>query len=334
MLRLRFRARLVDVDVETEARRVCLFGPSGSGKTTCLDAVAGLLRPRDGEIRVGDRTLFARGAHLPPRARGVGYLPQDAPLFPHLSVRDNLRYGDRGADPGPIAALLGIADLLDRMPHALSGGERRRAALGRALLARPRVLLLDEPFAGLDAPMRARLFAQVARLDVPHLVLVSHDPRDALGLADEVVVLDKGRVARRGPPAEVFGPSSDLVEPAAVLEGRVTAAADPYATVDVDGLRVDAHLPEARVGETVRLGLRADELTLSLRRHDDLSARNQLPGAVVELRRRGEQVLAVLDCGPRLLALVEPRSVEALRLEPGSPLVAQFKASSLKRAGL
>ena len=330
MVTLRLRVRGVDLDVESAARVLCLFGPSGAGKTTCLEVVAGLLRPDHALLRFGDKDL----AGLPARERRVGYLPQDAPLFPHLSVRRNLLYGDRGGDPAPVAGALGIRELLDRAPRALSGGEQRRVALGRAIQKRPDVLLLDEPFGGLDAPLRARLLAFVARLDVPHVLLVTHDPKDAVGLADEVVRLDQGRVVEQGPPESVFGPASPLVEPAALVTGSVVRPDAPHAQVDVDGRIVHAHLPDAKPGETVRLAVRADEVTIALQRHDDLSARNQLDATVERIESRGAQSLTVLDAGFPLYALLDPRSVESLGLRPGSAAVCQFKAAAVKRAGL
>lgn len=330
MVTLRFRARTVDVDVESDARVLCLFGPSGSGKTTCLEVVAGLLRPDGGAVVFEGRDLAPR----PARERGVGYLPQDAPLFPHLSVRENLLYGDPGGDPAAVAEALGIAHLLDRAPRRLSGGEQRRVALGRAIQKRPRILLLDEPFSGLEAPLRARLLSFVARLEVPRVVLVTHDPRDAMGLADEVVRLADGRVAERGPPDAVFGPRSPLVEPAALVGGRVARADAPHAEVDVAGRTVFAHLPDARPDESVRLAVRADEVTIALHRHDDLSAKNQIDATVERIEERGAQRLAFLDAGFRLYALLDPRSVEALDLAPGRAVVCQFKAAAVKRAGL
>jgi len=330
VIRLRLRARAVDLDVTSDARVLCLFGPSGSGKTTCLEAVAGLLDAEDAEIAIGGRRIDG----LPPRARRVGYLPQDAPVFPHLDVRRNLVYGAPGRDPGPLAEALGIAHLLDRPSTQLSGGERRRLALGRAILVEPAVLLLDEPFSGLDAPLRARLLVDVARLDVPHVLLVTHDPRDALGLADEVVCLERGRAVARGAPEEVFGPGGDLVAPAALLRGTVTAVAPPYADVACGPLALHAHLPGARSGEAVRLAVRADEVTLALRRHDDLTARNQLPATIRALERRGAQLDVVLDAGVTLHARIDPRSADLLGLREGGEVVAQFKASSLRRAGV
>lgn len=334
MVDLRLKVRTLDLSISSEARTLCLFGPSGSGKTTCLESVAGLLKPSDGLLRFDGLTLFGPGVNLPPRARGVGYLPQDAPLFPHLSVRENLVYGARETDPLPLARALGIDSLLDRRARKLSGGEQRRVALGRALLVEPSILLLDEPFSGLDAPLRARLLTYVAQLAVPRVLLVTHDPRDAIGLADEVVRIEEGREVERGTPGEIFGPDSDLVEPAALLDARVALLSSPFADVELGGLRLTAHLPGALEGETLRLAIRANEVTLALHRHEDLSARNQLEATILDLKRRNEQMLASLDAGFPLHALLDVRSAESLGLRAGSRVVAQFKATALRRAGL
>ena len=327
-------ARGVRLSVESEARTLCLFGPSGAGKTTCLEVVAGLLRPETGRVRVGERTLLGDGFSMPPRQRRVGYLPQDAPLFPHLSVRANLCYGARERDPTLLAQALDVASLLDRPARRLSGGEQRRVALGRALHADPEILLLDEPFSGLDAPLRARLLTYVAQLDIPHVLLVTHDPRDALGLADEVVRLEAGREVERGAPERVFGPRSDLVEPAALVRAEVVRRSAPFADLEVNGQRITAHLPRARERERVRVSVRANEVTLALQHHVDLSARNQLDATIRELTRRNEQVLAHLDSAIPLYALLDLRSVESLGLRPGSRVVAQFKATAVRRAGV
>jgi len=334
MVTLRLRARVLDLDLESSARILCLFGPSGSGKTTCLEAIAGLVRPERGLIADDAKVLFGPGVDLPPRARGVGYLPQAAPLFPHLTVRQNLLYAEPGADPEPVAAALGLTDLLGRAPRTLSGGEARRVALGRALLRAPSLLLLDEPFSGLEAPLRARLILFLARLALPRVVLVTHDPRDAIALADEVILLERGRLAGRGTPGELFGPNSSLVEPHALIEGVVREVHGEVGTVEAEGRLLEAHLVQAGVGERVRLWLRSDDVTLALGRHEDVSARNQLDAIVVELRPRGAQTLVVLDAGPRLYSTLDGRSAERLALRPGRRLVAQCKSSALKRAGI
>jgi molybdate transport system ATP-binding protein len=209
-----------------------LFGPSGAGKTTLLEAIAGLRNLTRGEIRVAERPLYSdRDAiNVPPRARGIGYVPQDALLFPHLSVRGNLLYGSRRAglygppswrpvkwrptDPSPngpdlltVADMLEIENLLNRNVGGLSGGERQRVAIGRALMTAPALLLLDEPFAAVDRARRERILPYLLRirreLHVP-LVYVTHDADELQQIADRVLMIEQGRLKRAGAPRDVF----------------------------------------------------------------------------------------------------------------------------------
>lgn len=177
-----------------------LFGPSGAGKTSVLNMVAGLLKPDRGHIRIGERTLFGTGIDLPPEARRVGYVFQDGRLFPHRRVRANLLYGHNLADPADrwmgfdeAVRFLGIGDLLDRWPHTLSGGETQRVAIGRALLAAPEILLMDEPLSSLDAARRGDIMTVIERirdeLKLP-ILYVSHDRAEVDRLATSVVPLD------------------------------------------------------------------------------------------------------------------------------------------------
>ena len=188
--------------VQLEARAAALFGPSGAGKTTILDAVAGLRTPRQGSITIDGRVLFSSRdrVNLPPRQRRVGYVPQDVALFPHMDVRRNLLYGRHpGVSPelDRVVRMLEIAPLLDRPVTVLSGGERQRVALGRALMSGPSLLLLDEPLAAVDVPLRRRILPYLQRvrdeLAVP-IVYVSHDREEVDALADAVVMVEGGRV--------------------------------------------------------------------------------------------------------------------------------------------
>ena len=188
--------------VQLDARAAALFGPSGAGKTTILDAIAGLRTPRQGSITIDGRVLFSSRdrVNLPPRQRRVGYVPQDVALFPHMDVRRNLLYGRHpGVSPelDRVVRMLEIAPLLDRPVTDLSGGERQRVALGRALMSGPSLLLLDEPLAAVDVPLRRRILPYLQRvrdeLAVP-IVYVSHDREEVDALADAVVMVDGGRV--------------------------------------------------------------------------------------------------------------------------------------------
>ena len=211
------RAFTLEVSAELRGRVTALFGASGAGKTSLLEVVAGLRRPERGRVEVGSHRLAdpATGLWVPPERRRVGYVPQDGALFPHLSVRANLLYGHRarpGAQPalalGSVVETLGLGPLLDRPGiHGLSGGERQRVALGRALLAGPELLLLDEPLTGLDASLKTRVLTYLARVRdefaVPMLV-VTHAPAEVMALCDEVLVLERGRVVAQGAPTTLF----------------------------------------------------------------------------------------------------------------------------------
>ena len=217
-LRLPLAGFTLEVDAVLGGRVTALFGASGAGKTTLLEIVAGLRRPAAGRVCVGDRVLtdVAARVAVPPARRAVGYVPQDGALFPHLSVRENLRYGMKSTKEGGQTAGLGYGHVLEvleigaleqRAIRTLSGGEKQRVALGRALLAAPRLLLLDEPLAGLDAPLKERLLSCLVRVrdefGVP-MLCVTHAPDEVMALCDDALVLAAGKVIRRGAPADLF----------------------------------------------------------------------------------------------------------------------------------
>jgi molybdate transport system ATP-binding protein len=198
--------------VRIEARTTAIFGPSGAGKTTILDVVAGLRHASRGRIIVGDRVLLdsARGVDLAPHQRHVGYVPQDVALFPHMNVRRNLLYGRHSAvspDLSRVVEMLEIDALPERRVSALSGGERQRVALGRALMSGPSLLLLDEPLAAVDVPLRRRILPYLERvrdaLRIP-IVYVSHDRDEVRELADHVLLIESGRLVASGSPAAVL----------------------------------------------------------------------------------------------------------------------------------
>ena len=206
---LRQGAFSLEVRERLEARVVALFGPSGAGKTTVLESIAGLRRPDEGVIEIGSDRLVdtSIGLALPPHQRRGGYVPQDLALFPHLDVRRNILFSavdGAGPDFDAVVALLEIGEMLVREVGELSGGERQRVALARALVAAPALLLLDEPLAALDRPLRERVLPYLIRIrdefSIP-MIYVSHDPAEVNAIADWVLVLDQGRVVRRGPTA-------------------------------------------------------------------------------------------------------------------------------------
>jgi molybdate transport system ATP-binding protein len=198
----------LEVSATFNGRATAIFGPSGSGKTTTLDAIAGLRTPDRGTIAIDGRALFssAERINLPAHQRHVGYVPQDVALFPHMNVRRNLLYGRHPGTSPPlerVVSMLEIESLVDRAVGALSGGERQSVALGRALMSGPSLLLLDEPLAAVDVPLRRRILPYLERVrDELHLpiVYVSHDREEVRRLADYVIVLDGGRVAAAGSP--------------------------------------------------------------------------------------------------------------------------------------
>ena len=338
-----------------------LFGPSGAGKTTILRQIAGLERPDAGTIRFGGEVWcdIAARQWRPPQERRVGLVFQEPTLFPHLTVRDNIRYGvrsgtDRGQSRGQtgdrpgvrhrsdpvaeIASLLGIADLENRYPRALSGGEAQRVALARALTPGPRLLLLDEPFAALDAPTRVRLRREVRALmqatGTPG-VLVTHDRIEALALGDTVAVVIGGRVRQVGPISDVFSRPADVGVAAslgieAVLPARVIASAGGMLDVRVEN--VVLHVAEREPidpGSDVYACIRAEDVTLETDAAGKASTRNHLAARIVGIASEGPIDRIALDCGFPLDALITRRSREELQLTVGTPVTAAIKATSV-----
>jgi molybdate transport system ATP-binding protein len=194
----------LEVSLELRARATALYGPSGAGKTSLLECIAGLRTPSRGTIVLHDRVVFDEATNVPPRARRVGYVPQDDALFPHMSVRKNIEYGWSvgrlvGSSVSTIIEVLDINEILDRGVRNLSGGERKRVALARALVSAPEVLLLDEPLAGVDAELRTRVLDYLLRVrdefPIP-MIYVTHQREEATALCEEIAVLDRGRIVK------------------------------------------------------------------------------------------------------------------------------------------
>jgi molybdate transport system ATP-binding protein len=323
-----------------------LFGPSGCGKSTILAAIAGLLRPDAGRVALQGAVLLdtAAGIALPPERRRCAVVFQDARLFPHLSVETNLRYGLRRAPreaPGPsfeeVVALLGLGGLLARRPQGLSGGERQRVALGRALLARPRLLLMDEPLAALDAARRAEVLPFIARLRqvarIP-ILYVTHALEEVDALADELVLLEGGRVRAAG-PVEALTARADLPlalrRDAGVLLACTVAgpAAGGLTRLDFAGGSLLTTQRAGPPGARLRVRVRARDVAVAVVEPRGLSTRNILPATLVALQEieGAEEVFARLAIGPgTILARITAESVRELGLVPGMAVWALLKA--------
>ncbi|WP_291295497.1 molybdenum ABC transporter ATP-binding protein [Elioraea sp.] len=336
----------LDVAFRAPAEGVtALFGPSGCGKSTILAAIAGLLRPREGRIALDGTVLLdtARGIAVAPERRRCAVVFQDARLFPHLSVETNLRYGLRRAPrdaEGPgvdeVVALLGIGHLLARRPGRLSGGERQRVALGRALLARPRLLLMDEPLAALDAARRAEVLPFLARLrDAACLPIlyVTHALDEVDALADELVLIDAGRVVAAG-PVEALTARTDLPlagrrDAGVLLTCTVAEAAAGLTRLAFPGGMLTTTLHTGPAGTRVRLRLRARDIAVAIAEPRGLSTQNILPATLAGIMPSGDadEVFLSLALGPTtILARVTRVSVARLGLTPGMPLWALIKA--------
>jgi molybdate transport system ATP-binding protein len=299
-----------------------LVGPSGSGKSTLLDVIAGIEPGR----RVVLDGMDVTRTRL--EERGAGYVTQDALLFPHLSVRNNLLYSPRAVGLGDVPQALALDGLLDRMPRHLSGGERRRVALGRAILSRPRVLLLDEPFGGLDELRRREAMSLLDRVrrryELP-MVLVSHLADEIIGLTEWAVRLDSGRIVAAGPSLSVLRDREMRIDN--FLEGEVSGPG----RVRVDGVEIHAMLPEGVSGR-VRVGCYAHDVLLARAAPAQMSARNIFATRVVALEPAANAVLARLDAPP-LRVLLTPETVTALDLRDGSDVIAVIKATSIEYLG-
>jgi molybdate transport system ATP-binding protein len=356
---------MIDVDIEQRlgsfelkvafraaAPIVGLFGRSGSGKTSIVNALAGTSRPQRGRIVINGETLFdsSRGIDLPPDKRRLGYVFQDGLLFPHLDVESNLLYGlhrapvaARVIDAAHVIRLLGLDSLLRRLPDKLSGGEKQRVAIGRALLAQPRLLLMDEPLASLDVPRQSEVLRYIEQLrDDLHIpiVYVSHVVGEITRLADTVVLLADGKVLASGPVDEVMGridlrPHTGRYESGSVVE-TVVATHDLHyglTTLRFAGGELIVPNVEALVGERVRVRIRARDVSLAIARPVGLSVLNVLSvsleaisaeeGPIVEVQLRAGQTT--------LLARITRKSLHDLGLREGQQVHALIKAVSLDR---
>ncbi len=336
----------LDMDFRIERSGVtALFGPSGAGKTSVVSAIAGLIRPDDGRIVVNGRTVFDRaaGIDIAISDRRVGYVFQDARLFPHMDVEGNLLFGWRRAqnraNAGEIASIvemLGIGHLRNRSPRGLSGGEKQRVAIGRALLSSPEILLLDEPMASLDAGRREEILPYLERLrdarQIP-VLYVSHALDEVARLADEVVVLKEGRLSAQGSVFDLMpsiDPQAGVVLPVTVARHR----GDGLTELDFGGGVLLVRRLQLDPGKTLRVRIAAADVMISLHPLTDVSANNLIAAQVTELRSIGPgSTDVVLAAGTAtLVARVTEASVFRLALKKGVAVFAVVKAVTVDAA--
>ncbi len=328
-----------------------IFGRSGAGKSTLVNMLAGLARPDSGRIVVQDRVLFDSGAgiDLRPEERRVGYVFQDGRLFPHLTVKGNLRYGMRGAG-GPVSfdtavEMLGLAPLLERRPASLSGGEKQRVAIGRALLANPRLLLMDEPLASLDAARKSEILPFIETLrdetGIP-TVYVSHALDEVVRLADTLVLLSDGKVAAVGPVEELLsrldlGPVTGRYEAGAVVTATVRTIQDQPDLTLLDFAGGTLRMPETTLppGQMLRLRIRARDVSLALEAPRGISVLNIFEGRVREIAEEtGPQVDVLVDIGCLVRARITRHALERFAIRPGQKVWVLIKAVAFDRHSL
>ena len=341
---LRRRHFTVSVRVEFDGGTTGLYGPSGAGKSTLFNVVAGLERPDRGRVVLGGRVLTdtSAGVHVPPERRRIGLVFQERHLFPHLTVEQNLRFGERYAKEGRIsfeevAGWLDLRQFLASRPLRLSGGEQQRVAIGRALMTSPDLLLLDEPFTGVDVERRSTILPYLRRLrdelDIP-LLVISHDLPDIQRLTDRVMLMREGACIGIGSPVDLLaGSPSFAAEPGLVNALRLF---DPRPTGDglfACRLRdapateiLTAQAPDAEFTAIVR----PNEIAISLARIESISIRNQVPGRVERVIELEGKTSCVVDIGGvRLIAEVTRAAMADLRIGVGDNVVCLFKSRAL-----
>jgi len=355
---IEFKKRLgnVDMDVSFSAPEhgiTAIFGRSGAGKTSIINVVSGLLEPEDGNIVVNGRTLFNRDSRInvPVEKREIGYVFQESRLFPHYSVTGNLNYGVREKDAhyfDSIVELLALKPLLNRYPKDLSGGERQRVAIGRALLSKPDLLLMDEPLASLDLPRKREVMpfleTLAQRVKIP-IIYVSHSLNEIMRLADHLVVIEQGKVAASGMIEEVWSsnvmrPWQSFSEQSTLFSATVSQHSEEYGLTLLkfsEGLTFWVQQIEADINSPVRLQIRANDVSIALEKHQNTSIRNILPARIEAIEphnashKKSVSVKLDLIDGCYLWATITQWALDELQLKPGMKVYAQIKGVSVSQ---
>jgi molybdate transport system ATP-binding protein len=340
----------LNIDVTFDARVTSIFGPSGAGKTTLLDAIAGLRPILDGEIQIDDRTLFssARGINLPPQQRGIGYVPQEGALFPHLSVRRNIlfaaerdTYVVKPIQIEHVLNVLEIGHLLNRPVATLSGGEAQRVALARAILSRPRLLLLDEPLAALDVALKERILPYLGRVrdefSIP-MIYVTHNLTEVLTLADWVLMIQQGKLVAQGIPKEALKSVRAIAQlgdeqfenvfTATVVEsdsqaGRTTVRLPSGADLFIPYLSQPA-------GRVIQVHVSADDILLATERPIGISAGNVLAGIIRGIDALKGEALVTVSAGEEFIVRLTGAAVVRLGLRLDMPVFLIIKTRSFR----
>ena len=347
--KLAYAGFVLDVDLQFPARGItALFGPSGSGKTTLLHCIAGLERTTNGLLRVHDEVWQDGANFLPTHQRPLGYVFQEASLFPHLSVRRNLEYGLRRIPPverkvqlEQVVDLMGLSKLIERDPAHLSGGERQRVAIGRALLTSPRLLMMDEPLSALDVASRQEILPYLERLhgelEIP-VIYVSHALDEVARLADHVVMLEQGYVIASGAPNEILTrldlPTAHLDNAGAVIEAAVAVHDEAYylTRLDFSGGCLWVSKVERGAGSVVRARVLARDVSIATVVPQGSSITNILAARITEIHEEGrDRVNLRLAVGGQhiLLSRITRRSHDQLGLAVGMEIFAQVKSVAL-----
>jgi len=328
----------LQVDFSAAPGFTILFGPSGAGKTTLLDCLAGLIAPTQGSIALAERVFFnsSDATNLPPQRRRIGYVLQELGLFPHMTVAENVGYGlfnlpqrSRLERASAILTAFGIESLAQRKPAEISGGERQRVALARALVTDPVALLLDEPLAALDSATKTKILDDLRIWNRSHqvpILYVTHSREEAFALGERLVILESGRIVDQGAPHAVL--SAPLQETVAQLAGfenlfdAIVESQHPdrgtmMCRLGSSGVLLETPLVRSQIGETLRIGIRAGDILLSVAAPTGLSARNVLPGTMKLLEQRDVTVRAVVDCGAAFEVLLTLAARDDLRLAAG-----------------